>query len=154
MFKTLMYCWPYSNTEKIFVQTCIDILANLVHTRRCTFLCLQVFCHEVVIQFASPDPSPWLYFLWVMFPQGVVNGSISENTKYRKQQRFREMGNDTVWAAGLPKAPYVLGALWVTHFLAASKHGIYRQTQKSGPLSADERKERHSARCIMDYFII
>lgn len=61
------------------------------HTRRHTFRCLLVFCHEVVIQFVL-TPSPWLYFLWVMFPQGIVNGSISENTKYRKQQRFQEMG--------------------------------------------------------------
>lgn len=65
------------------------------------FRCLCVFCHEVVIQFVLP-PSPWLCFLWVMLPQGVVNGSISENTKYRKQQRFQEMGKiQSEWMEGL-----------------------------------------------------
>lgn len=65
-----------------------------------------------------------------MFPRGIVNGSISENTKYRKKHRFQEMGMIQSELMEGPKAPYVLGALWLTHFLAAQEHRIYGQTQK------------------------
>lgn len=101
LLQTAWPCLPTKKSTHIAAHT--HMLTNL-HERAHTdnlFRCLCVFCHEVVIQFVLP-PSPWLCFLWVMLPQGVVNGSISENTKYRKQQRFQEMGKiQSEWMEGL-----------------------------------------------------